>query len=142
MTNDKVYLTKMLRGENMGVNLYNMYLKKIPEGRYKREIQDILGEHVRHKTRIENIMQHRDMEASNEIGVQGVMTEAMTAVKLIFKRDPKKIIEEAYRGEKMGIVYSEKYLTEFSNDIKPDIEKIIKEGKERIRRLENIVKTL
>lgn len=142
MDRNEMYLTKMLRGESMGINLYDMYIKKIPEGKYKREIESIKAEHLRHKTRIQNIMEHRNMEAGDEIGIQGLMTEAMTKARLIFRNDPKKVIREAYRGEKMGVVYSEKYLNEFSEDIRPDMEKIVREAKERIKRLEDIVRTL
>jgi rubrerythrin len=142
MDNDQIYLTKMLRGENMGVKLYDMYLKKIPQGKFKRDIEKIRGEHIRHRTRIENIMQTHNMEISSEIGVQGLMSEAMTAVRLMFRHDPKKVIEEAYRGEKMGIEYSEKYLNEFSESIRPDMEKLINESRECAATLKDILGNL
>lgn len=142
MNNDEIYLTKMLRGENMGINLYNKYLKKIPEGKYKKEIENFKNEHMRHKTRLENIMQARDMEISSEVGIQGKMVEFMTSAKLVFKNDPAAIIKELYKGEIMGVNYSKKYLSEFSEGIRPDIEKIIKEDKERIAKIDKILKTL
>ncbi|MCM8709789.1 ferritin-like domain-containing protein [Clostridium sp. SYSU_GA19001] len=142
MNNDEIYLTKMLRGENMGINLYNKYLKKIPEGKYKIEIEKFKNEHIRHRTRLQNIMQSRDIEVSSEVGIQGKMTELMTSVKLMFKNEPKLIMKELYKGEMTGVKYSEKYLSEFSESIRPDIEKIIKEDKERISKLDKILKTL
>jgi hypothetical protein len=142
MNNDGVYLTKLLRGENMGINLYEKYLKKLPEGQYKREVQSFRDEHIRHKTRLENIMSTRNMEVSSEIGLQGKMAEVMTSVRLVFKNDPKAVLKEIKKGEEMAAKYSIQYLTEFSESIKPDIEKIIKEDNERISRLNKILKTI
>lgn len=142
MNNDQIYLIKMLRGENMGINLYEKYLKKLPEGQYKREVDNFRKEHIRHKTRLENIMASRDIEVGSEIGLQGKMAEWMTAVKLVFKNDPKAVLREIRKGEFMAAKFSEQYLSEFSDSIKPDIEKIIKEDRDRIDKLNKILKTL
>jgi hypothetical protein len=142
MNNDQIYLTKMLRGENMGINLYEKYLKKLPEGQYKREVQNFRQEHIRHKTRLENIMTSRDIEVGYEIGLQGKMTEFMTAAKLVFKNDPKAVVKEIRKGEFMAAKYSDQYLSEFSESLRPDIEKIIKEDRDRISRLDKILNTL
>jgi ferritin-like metal-binding protein YciE len=139
---DEIYLTKMLRGENMGINLYEKYLRKLPKGEYKREVEEFRQEHIRHKTRLENIMNTRNIEVSSEIGVQGKMTEFMTAAKLVFKNDPKAIIKEIRKGELMSAKYSEKYLSEFSKSIRPDIDKILKEDEQRISKLDKILETL
>jgi hypothetical protein len=142
MNNDQIYLTKMLRGENMGINLYKKYLKKLPEGQYKREVQNFRQEHIRHKTRLENIMTSRDIEIGYEIGLQGKITEFMTAAKLVFKNDPKAVVKEIQKGEFTAAKYSEQYLSEFSESLRPDIEKIIKEDRDRISRLDKILSTL
>ena len=142
MNNDQVYLTKMLRGENMGINLYEKYLKKLPEGQYKREVENFRQEHIRHKTRLENIMTSRDIELSSEIGLQGKMAEFMTAARLVFKNDPEAVIKEIRKGEFMAAKYSEQYLSEFSESLKADIEKIIKEDRDRISKLDKILNTL
>lgn len=142
MNKDEIYLTKMLRGENMGINLYNKYIKKLPEGKYKKEVENFKEEHIRHKTRLENIMKSRDIEAGSEIGFQGKMTEIMTSARLLFKNDPTEIMKELYRGEKVGSNYSQKYLSEFSESIRPDIEKIVKEDRRRIEKINKILETL
>lgn len=141
MNNDEVYLTKMLRGENMGINLYGKYIKKLPEGKYKKEVENFKNEHIRHKTRLENIMRSRNIEVGSEIGLKGKMTELMTSARLTFKKNPSKIMEELYRGERMGAKYSRKYLSEFSESIRPDIEKIIREDEERISKINKILNT-
>jgi hypothetical protein len=142
MNNDQIYLTKMLRGENMGINLYEKYLRKLPEGQYKREVESFRQEHIRHKTRLENMMHSRDIEISSEIGLKGKMTELMTAAKLVFKNDPKAVLKDIQKGEYMAAKYSEQYVSEFSESLQPDIKKIIKEDRDRIARLDNILKTL
>lgn len=142
MDNDGVYLTKLLRGETMGINLYEKYLKKLPEGQYKKEVQSFKDEHIRHKTRLKNIMNSRNIETSSEIGIQGKMTEIITSVRLVFKNDPKAVLKEIQKGEEMAAKYSSRYLSEFSDSIRPDIEKIIKEDKDRISRLNKILKTI
>lgn len=141
MNNDEIYLSKMLRGENMGINLYEKYLKKLPGGKYKREVESFRREHIRHKTRLENIMRIHNMEVSQEIGIQGKMSEFYTAAKLMFKNSPQSIMKEIYKGETMGIEYSRKYLNEFSDSIKPDIEKIINEDKDRLVKIDAIIQT-
>jgi ferritin-like metal-binding protein YciE len=142
MNNDGAYLVKLLRGETMGINLYEKYLKKLPEGQYKKEVQSFKDEHIRHKTRLENIMNSRNIETSSEIGLQGKMTELMTSVRLVFKNDPKAVLKEIKKGEEMAAKFSSQYLSEFSESIRPDIEKIIKEDKDRISRLNKILKTI
>ncbi|ERI89401.1 hypothetical protein HMPREF1982_04672 [Clostridiales bacterium oral taxon 876 str. F0540] len=142
MNNDEIYLSKMLRGENMGINIYEKYIKKLPEGKYKKEVESFKDEHIRHKTRLVNIMQHRDIEASSEVGFQGKMSELMTSIKLIFKNDPKAVLKEVHKGELMAAKYTEKYLSEFSENIQPDIEKILKEDRERINKINKILNTL
>lgn len=126
----------------MGINLYEKYLKKLPTGQYKREVQSFQQEHIRHKTRLENIMQSRDIEISSEIGLQGKMAELMTSVRLVFKNDPEAVIKEIRKGEFMAAKYTEQYLSEFSESIRPDIEKIIMEDRDRISKLDKILKTL
>lgn len=142
MRNDEIYLSKMLSGENMGINIYNKYIKKLPEGQYKREIESFKAEHMRHKTRLENIINRNKMEVSSEIGIQGKFSELMVSTKLVFINSPKAIIEEVKKGEEMAAKYSEKYLSEFSDSIKPDIEKMLKEDRERIKKVEKILRTL
>ena len=126
----------------MGINLYEKYLKKLPEGQYKREVECFRQEHIRHKTRLENIMTSRDIELSSEIGLQGKMAEFMTAARLVFKNDPEAVIKEIRKGEFMAAKYSEQYLSEFSESLKADIEKIIKEDRDRISKLDKILNTL
>ncbi len=142
MNNDKIYLSKMLRGENMGIKLYEKYIKKLPEGQYRREVEGFRQEHIRHKTRLENIMAARDIEVSSEIGIQGKMTELMTTAKLAFKNNPEAVLKEIRKGEFMAAKYSEMYVSEFSESLKPDIEKIIKEDRDRISKLDKILKSL
>lgn len=142
MNNDEMYLTKMLRGENMGINIYEKYIKKLPEGKYRKEVESFQSEHIRHKTRLENIMKHRDIEIGSEIGFQGKMSEFMTSVKLMFKNNPKSVLKEVHKGELMAAKYTEKYLSEFSESIQPDIEKLLKEDRERINKINKILKTI
>lgn len=142
MNNDEVYLTKMLRGENMGINLYEKYLNRLPEGQYKREVDNFRKEHLRHKARLENIMATRDIEVSSEIGLQGKMTEWMTAIRLVFKNDPQAVLKEIRKGELMAAKVTAQYLSEFSEGIRPDIEKIIHEDKDRVGKLDKILRTL
>jgi rubrerythrin len=141
MNNDEIYLSKMLRGENMGINIYEKYLKKLPEGDYKREVEKFRQEHIRHKTRLENIMVSKEIEVSSEIGIQGKMSEIMTSVKLMFKNEPKAVLKDIRKGELMAAKYSEMYLSEFSESIRPDIEKILNEDRERISKLNKLLKT-
>jgi hypothetical protein len=142
MNNDEVYLSKMLRGENMGISLYEKYLRKLPEGKYKREAESFRKEHIRHKARLENIMQIHNFEISQEIGIQGKMTELFTAAKLVFKNSQQSIMREIYKGEEMGMRYTKKYLNEFSGSIKPDIEKIINEEKGRLDKINKIIQKI
>jgi hypothetical protein len=142
MNNDEIYLLKMLKGENMGINIYSKYIKKLPEGQYKREVENFRDEHLRHKTRLESIIKLREMEAASEIGIQGKISELMVVAKLAFINDTKDIIKEVKKGEEMAAKYSEKYLGEFSDSIKPDIEKMLKEDRKRITKVDNMLKTL
>lgn len=142
MNNDEIYLSKMLRGEKMGINIYSKYIKKLPEGQYKREVESFKAEHLRHKIRLENIINRNEMEVSNEIGLQGKVSELMIAAKLVFINNPKDIIKEVKKGEEMAAKYSEEYLSEFSDIIKPDIEKMLNEDRQIIKKVENILKTL
>lgn len=142
MNKDEIYLTKMLRGENMGINIYDKYINRLPEGKHKKEVESFKEEHIRHKTRLENIMKLRDIEAGSEIGLQGKMAELMTSVRLMFKNSPKAILKEVQRGEITGADYTQKYLSEFSEGLQPDIKKIIKEDKDRIEKINNILNNL
>lgn len=142
MANDEVYLDKLLRGETMGINLYEKYLNKLSEGKCKREVENFREEHLRHKTRIESMMKLRDIEISSEIGIQGKMAEAMTSIRLVFKNEPKAILQEIHKGELMGVKSTEMYLDEFSEDIRPDIEKFITEDKNRISRINKLIENL
>lgn len=142
MNNDEIYLSKMLKGEKMGINIYNKYINKLPEGHYKREVESFKDEHVRHMKRIENIIERRDIEVSSEIGFQGKLSEIMTSVKLAFINNPKAIFEQVKKGETMAAKYSEEYLNEFSESIRPDIEKMLNEDRKRIKKVEKILSTL
>jgi len=70
------------------------------------------------------------------------MSEFMTSVKLIFKNNPKAVLKEVHKGELMAAKYTEKYLSEFSESIQPDIEKLLKEDRERINKINKILKTI
>lgn len=140
--NDEIYLSKMLRGENMGINIYSKYIKKLPEGQYKREVESFKADHLRHKARLESIINRREMEVSSELGVQAKFSEFVVTAKLAFVSNPKDIIKEVKKGEEMAAKYSEKYLSEFSDSIKPDIEKMLKEDRARIMKIKDILKTL
>lgn len=142
MDNDSMYLSKLLRGENMGINIYEKYLNKLPNGTYKREVDNFLDEHKRHKNRLENMMIARGEYPKAGTGMQGKMSEGITAAKLIFKNKPKDIMDDIYKGELMALTSTQKYLTEFSESIKPDIEKLIDENKKRLEKVHNIIATM
>lgn len=142
MDKDTVYLSKLLRGENMGINIYKQYLNKLPNGTYKKEVDNFLDEHKRHKNRLENMMISRGEYPKAGTGIQGKMSEGYTAAKLIIKGKPKDIMDDIYKGELMALTSTQKYLTEFSESIRPDIEKLIDENKKRLEKVHNMIATM
>lgn len=139
MVKDEIYLSKMLKGENMGINSYEKSIRKLPDGEDKRNLNSFLDEHKRHKVRLESMLKARGSEPKNSVGITGKINEAISSTKLMLKSNPRSIIEDIYKGELMGINSSQKYFVEFSDSIKPDIEKIINEDKDRIDKIHNML---
>lgn len=138
MEKDELYLSKLLQGESMGIDLYHKYINRLPDSDTKREVEAFLKEHERHRNRIKNIMSTRGMKVEEKPGVISSATEAYTSIKMFLKHKPHQIVEDIYKGEIIGIRSAEEYLEEFSDSIRPEIEKIIKEDKERLNKVERL----
>lgn len=138
MNNDQKNLSKMLQGMNMGINAYEKYIDNL-HGRPKKQMEEFLQEHKRQKVRLEYIADSKGYDINNTIGIGEKVSEAYENIKLKFKNDPKDIIKDAYRGEIMGAVASQGFLNEFSESIRPDIEKILNEDKVIIEKIHDML---
>lgn len=103
-------LNKLLLGENMAVNSFNVFISKIKEKEVKKVFQEVQDKHRENIKNLADYIQNHGSQAKENIGLKGKMANMKVGRELGDEADVEKILKEAINGEKQGINMAEKVL--------------------------------
>lgn len=128
MENNEVYIEEMnkfLKGIHMGATTFKDYLEKVEDTNIKVVILEIIESFKRHEEAITHRIEDLGGNASDSIGIGGMMGEFFEKMKLMVATNDKEILERAIKAVEMGIKQGNEFIEEnmdlpksLMNDIK------------------------
>ncbi len=132
-------LNNFLQGQYMGIHEYERLIKHTNDPEVKEELQKIQQEHKLHAIMVAERIQNLGGSAVDDVGIKGAMVETMNWVKGT-SNQVQHIIDEAVRGESMGIRSSEELVKgDLDEDSRKLIEDILDTDRGHIEHLNNLL---
>lgn len=139
---DDYYLRKLVKNENREINIYKKYINMLSGGKTKGELHGFLNEHIGDKIRIQEIMRKKGIIKEEPYYLTDKISNVFTRVKTEFMDNPKDVVRDLYKNEIKSAIFTQKYFLEVSEDLRPDIEILIKGKRERIEKIHNLLQYL
>lgn len=105
-------MNRFLKGIHMGANAFKHYLNKAEDSELKNELQSIIESFKRHEEAITNRIEQLGANASDSLGIFGIIPNFFEKIKLIAVNTDLDICEYAIDAMKMGIKQGEKFKEE------------------------------
>lgn len=143
MENQKLIddLNKFLRGVHMGGATFKDYLEKAQDEKLKNELRIIVESFKRHEEAITHRIELLGGDATDTLGLIGMLGETWEEIKLMVVDSDKKVLDYAIKAMNMGIEQGNKFIAEHEElkpDIKREVEKIVEDNEKHIQKLKNI----
>ncbi|MEO2508403.1 DUF2383 domain-containing protein [Clostridium paraputrificum] len=141
--NDKVIkeMNKFLKGVHMGGSTFKDYIERAESKELKDSLVEIIETFKRHEEAITHRIEQLGGDANDSLGVMGIMSEFFQKVKLLSANSDKEILDNAIEAMKVGIDNANKFIDEHSNlenSLKSDVEGVVKDYDNSLRKLESI----
>lgn len=141
--NDKVIkeMNKFLKGVHMGGSTFKDYIERAESKELKDSLVEIIETFKRHEEAITHRIEQLGGDANDSLGVMGIMSEFFQKVKLLSANSDKEILDNAIEAMKVGIDNTNKFIDEHSNlenSLKSDVEGVVKDYDNSLRKLESI----
>ncbi len=103
-------LNQLLQGEHMAVDVFNTFISKLDNNRYKKTFQEVQNNHRENISYLAKYIQNLDGKPHENIGMKGTVADMKLMMELGMAAKDQKILEKAIEGEVVGINMAEKVL--------------------------------
>ena len=134
-------MNKFLKGIHMGGSPFKDYIERAESKELKDSLVEVTETFKRHEEAITHRIEQLGGDANDSLGVMGIMSEFFQKVKLLSANSDKEILDNAIEAMKVGIDNANKFIDEHSNlenSLKSDIEGVVKDYDNSLRKLESI----
>ncbi|MBS7130279.1 MAG: DUF2383 domain-containing protein [Clostridium sp.] len=134
-------MNKFLKGIHMGGSTFMDYIERAESKELKDSLVEVTETFKRHEEAITHRIEQLGGDANDSLGVMGIMSEFFQKVKLLSANSDKEILDNAIEAMKVGIDNANKFIDEHSNlenSLKSDIEGVVKDYDNSLRKLESI----
>ncbi|MBD7910924.1 DUF2383 domain-containing protein [Clostridium cibarium] len=105
-------MNKFLKGIHMGGTTFKDYLEKAKTLKLKQELVEIIESFKRHEEAITKRVNQLGGNASDSVGLMGMMGEFFEKVKLMPVETDEEVVEHAINAMNMGIKNGNKFIDE------------------------------
>jgi len=135
-------LNKILSGEQMAINIYNIFLNKIDDPYLKETLSSYKKDHEEHAALLSNRIRELGEEPKVSSGPAQVMSQLMSKAQTMVVADKKDIIKELYDGEDKGIATTENIIrNELNDENKKLVSEIISTDHEHLKGLQSLLRS-
>ena len=135
-------LNKMLSGEQMAINIYNIFLNKIDDSNLKETLSSYKKDHEAHASLLINRIRELGKEPKESGGTAQVMSQLMSAAQTMVVADKEDIIKKLYDGEDKGIAAAENIIrNELNDENKKLVSEIISTDHEHLKGLQSLLRS-
>ena len=134
-------MNKFLKGIHMGGSTFKDYMERTESKELKASLVEIIETFKRHEEAITHRIEQLGGDANDSLGVMGIMSEFFQKVNLFSANSDNEILDNAIEAMKVGIDNANKFIDEHSNlenSLKSDIEGVVKDYDNSLRKLESI----
>ena len=134
-------MNKFLKGIHMGGSTFMDDIERAESKELKDSLVEVTETFKRHEEAITHRIEQLGGDANDSLGVMGIMSEFFQKVKLLSANSDKEILDNAIEAMKVGIHNANKFIDEHSNlenSLKSDIEGVVKDYDNSLRKLESI----
>ncbi|MGI5876227.1 MAG: DUF2383 domain-containing protein [Dethiobacteria bacterium] len=103
-------LNKLLQGEYMAVESFNIFISKVEDDNVKKTFQEIQKQHRENIDTLANYIQNIGGRPQENLGMKGMMADIKVNMEFGLKTDTAEIITKAVEGETRGVNMAEKVL--------------------------------
>ncbi len=103
-------LNRLLQGEYMAVESFNIFISKIQDENVKKTFQEIQKQHRQNIDTLAHYIQNMGGRPQENLGMKGMMGDIKVSMDLGLKADNAEIIKKAIEGETQGVNMAEKVL--------------------------------
>ncbi|SHK20421.1 DUF2383 domain-containing protein [Paramaledivibacter caminithermalis] len=132
-------LNKLLQGEHMAIEAFNIYINEVDDEYMKKTFQKIQNQHRDNMTVLSNYIQDLGYKPDEKLGLKGVMGDFMVNMELAGDTDSSYVINKAIKGENQGINMAEKVLRgKLDQTSRTLAGEILKKDRESLSKLEEL----
>ncbi|MCY6369504.1 DUF2383 domain-containing protein [Clostridium ganghwense] len=136
-------LNKILKGEHMAVDSFDKFIKNVNEPNIKSELQKIQQNHRQHTTQIAERIQQLGGNPANNVGIQGMITEAVSNIRDMGNQDTLHYLNKAYDGENIGVNSAAEIVkSNLDTESMTLINNILNEDRNNVNTLNNLINNL
>lgn len=134
-------LNKMLSGEHMAINTYNIFLNKIGDPILKETLSGYKKDHEEHAALLSNRIRELGEAPKESGGTVQLMSQLMCAAQTMLVPDKEDIIKKLYDGEDKGIAAAENIIrNELNDENKKLVSEIISTDHEHLKGLQSLLR--
>lgn len=134
-------LNKMLNGERMAINVYNIFLDKINDANLNESLSKYKRDHEEHAALLKDRIRELGEKPKESNGAAQMMSQMMNTVQTMVVPDQEDIIKRLYDGEDKGIAAAENIIRDELNDEnKKLVSEIISTDHDHLKGLQSLLK--
>ena len=125
----------------MGGATFKDYLEKAQDMKLKNELRVIVESFKRHEEAITHRIELLGGNATDTLGIMGMLGETWEKMKLIVVDSDKEVLNYAIDAMNMGVAQGNKFIAEHQDlepSIKKEVEKIVEDNDKHLKKLKNI----
>lgn len=135
-------INKFLKGIHMGGTTFKDYLEKASTIKLKQELVEIIESFKRHEEAITKRINQLGGNASDTVGLMGMMGEFFEKIKLIPVETDEEVVEHAINAMNMGIKNGNKFIDEHKDleeSLLKEVKAVVDDYDGHLKKLKNLI---
>lgn len=133
-------LNKVLNGEHMAIDTYDVFINKIDDPNLKESLRSYKRDHEEHARLLSGKIRELGGKPKESRGLAGTMSQSMSVVRTMIVPDKEDIIKQLYNGEDKGIAATENIIRdELDAENKKLVNEIISTDHEHLKGLRSLL---
>lgn len=134
-------LNKFLKGTHMGADAFKDYLEIAEDEKLRIVLVDIIESFKKHEEAITHRIEQLGGDPADTVGIQALWGEMMEALQVMVTDNDEEVLKRTIKALEMGIKNGNEFLEqneELPDNIKEEIDNIVKEYYKKLNKLEEL----
>ncbi|MEG6616025.1 DUF2383 domain-containing protein [Peptococcaceae bacterium 1198_IL3148] len=132
-------LNKVLIGEHMAIDFYNMIIEKLDNEDLRQLLVQIQQQHEKHVLNLTQRIKDIGGSVEDDLGVKGMLAKSMFKLQTLGKLDELDALMTLYDGEDKGTASTENLMDQLDQENKKLVEENLSEDHDHLKILKTII---